>query len=98
MRIDGQHFGKWFFESGKKKTNEMALTKTMNPEVKDEIQLNVSGKELNEFTELAKISGEIREEKVKMLKDNYESGQYNVTGQDVIGKILGDKLHVPKNN
>lgn len=60
-------------------------------EVKDIYEFNVTGKELTMFFEMAKETMIVREDKIAEIKEKIETGQYNVTGHDVVMKLLGEK-------
>jgi negative regulator of flagellin synthesis FlgM len=72
--------------------------KTISNENKDVYKFNVNAKELKELFEIAKNSEEVRHDKIQDVKERIEKGEYNVTGRDVVLKIMEEKLRGPRGN
>lgn len=60
--------------------------------VKDEYRLNITNEFINEMKNKMKEGQEIRVDKVEEVKRQVESGEYKVTGKDVVLKLLGEKM------
>jgi anti-sigma28 factor (negative regulator of flagellin synthesis) len=93
MRIDSQQNIKWLLVNDKEKiSSEKTMSQTTKKSESDEFQFNVSASELNEFFQLAKQADEVRESKLNELKEKVESGEYSVTGKDVVAKIIEGRV------
>jgi len=89
MRINSDQTIKWLLVNDKeKKVTENTTSKNVKETEEDEIQFNVSAKELTEFFALAKQADEVREDKLDEVREKIESGTYNITGKDVIAKLM----------
>lgn len=89
MRINSQQTIKWLLVNEKeKKVSENTTSKSVKENEKDDIQFNVSANELTEFFKLAKEADTVREDKLDEVKEKMENGTYNITGKDVIAKLI----------
>jgi len=89
MRINSQQTIKWLLVNDKeKKVSENTTSKSVKENEKDDIQFNVSANELTEFFQLAKEADTVREDKLDEVKEKMENGTYNITGKDVIAKLI----------
>lgn len=94
MRIDGKKMDRLYFDQKivdqELKTNTKPFARVAE---QDEIDLHIKANDLTTFFELAKNADTIRHEKVDRIKEQYEQGTYHVSGEQVVQKILEEKLY-----
>ncbi|KAB3539678.1 flagellar biosynthesis anti-sigma factor FlgM [Alkaliphilus pronyensis] len=73
------------YEKSKKHTSEGVKETDYS---KDKLELSNNAKELQIALKAYKNLPEIREEKVKEIKDRIQQGSYNVAGKEIAEKIL----------
>ena len=56
------------------------------------MQLSRKASDLNKVREIIQKTPDIREERIALLKEKIASGSYNVSGQEIAGKMLREHL------
>ena len=87
MRIENNQNLKLFNAVGNSKVVE-EKKRINETEQNDSYQFNVDAGELNEFFQLAAESTKERDDVIEAFRKKYESGSYNVTGEDLINKLM----------
>lgn len=91
MRIDSNKIEKVNYELRYDSNKNVNLDNKEKNKNEDVFEFNISAKEINEFFDLAKKEEKEREIKINLLKEQYLKGEYNIKGNDVISKMLGEK-------
>ena len=58
----------------------------------EKVDLSEKGSYLNKIREIVQKTPDIREEKVTLLREKIAAGSYNVSGQEIAGKMLNESL------
>jgi flagellar biosynthesis anti-sigma factor FlgM len=58
----------------------------------DRLELSIVGREISHLNELIQSTPDVREEKVEQLRQEIESGTYNVKAEKIAQKIIGGNL------
>lgn len=93
MRIDNNQGTKWIIKEKENKEikREESVSIISKRTLKDSYETKITPEEMNRFFELAKSLDVVREDKINEIKKRIEEGTYNVTGKDIINKLMEDK-------
>ena len=58
----------------------------------EKVELSERASYLNKIREIVQKTPDIREEKVTLLREKIASGSYNVSGQEIAGKMIRESL------
>jgi len=70
--------------------NEKQVADTMVPE--DKVSLSSTARDIQQAEKAIEKTPDVREEKVRELKDQIEAGKYDVSGEKIAGKMLNESL------
>jgi len=93
MRIfsynDGlQKIEKAYLRQSRTLEQKKALSESDKVKKTDEIILSQKASDLQKYEELAKSIPEIKEDRTKTIKDQIESGRYNINGKTIAKSII----------
>jgi negative regulator of flagellin synthesis FlgM len=71
--------------SDKQTTNATTITE-------EKVDLSTQAKDIQQATNALSQEPDIREEKVKEIKSQVDSGKYNVSGEKIAGKMVGESI------
>jgi negative regulator of flagellin synthesis FlgM len=58
----------------------------------DRLEISARSREISHLNELIQSTPDVREEKVEQVRQQIESGTYNVKAEKIAGKIIGGNL------
>ncbi|MBW1839629.1 MAG: flagellar biosynthesis anti-sigma factor FlgM [Deltaproteobacteria bacterium] len=58
----------------------------------EKVELSGRASYLNKIREIVQKTPDVREEKVTLLREKIAAGSYNVSGQEIAGKMLNESL------
>ncbi|MBW2632083.1 MAG: flagellar biosynthesis anti-sigma factor FlgM [Deltaproteobacteria bacterium] len=70
--------------------HEKQVADSMVPE--DKVSLSSTARDIQQAEKTIEKLPDVREEKVRELKDQIEAGKYDVNGEKIAGKMLGESL------
>ncbi|GAB6086279.1 flagellar biosynthesis anti-sigma factor FlgM [Alkaliphilus crotonatoxidans] len=77
------------------KTNHQASSVKESQRCKDQLQLSDGAKDFQVAVKAFNKLPEIREEKVKALKEKIQQGTYDISGKEIADKIIAS-IHIDK--
>lgn len=84
MRVDTlNQIAQTYGVNGKLRTNSVSKVNSA-----DKVEISLFGKELQIAREALAKTPDVREEKIAVLKEQIESGKYNVSGESFAEKLL----------
>mgnify|MGYP001220173117 CR=1 FL=1 len=78
---------------GKNKNISKAEKTSGTTSKQDEVSISNEAKNFQTITKAVKEAPDVREDRIRELRDRYESGNYKVEGKDVAAKILESMIN-----
>jgi len=71
-------------------SDKRAVNAAANPEEK--VDLSTQAKDIQQAKNALSKVPDVREEKVREIKNQVENGTYNVSGEEIAGKMVGESI------
>jgi len=71
-------------------SDKRAVNAAVNPEEK--VDLSTQAKDIQQVKNALTKVPDVREEKVQEIKNQVENGTYNVSGEEIAGKMVGESI------